>query len=192
VAQGGRDQGAELDHTALRWILLALRDPNDFELFVKALHALLQSDSGTGFTRDGGRVAQALFFGPDMLATSIVRLLHSAIPSDMFALAPADRRRFETRTATCLSIASLLARACDGPTPSAYHLWGAWAVPYSNPVCAMRLPSASIHNRPSPLSHTAQPSSSHGAHSSPTAHFSQIFCNAQTGPKRLHPPNRID
>jgi hypothetical protein len=133
-AHGGREQGAELDHTALRWTLLALTDPNDLELFVKALHALLQFDSGTGFTRDGGRVAQALFFGPDMLATSIVRLLHSAIPSDMFALAPADRRRFETRTATCLSIVSLLARACDGPTPSAYHLWGAWAVSYSNPV----------------------------------------------------------
>jgi hypothetical protein len=133
-AQGGREQGAELDHTALRWTLLALTDPNDLELFVKGLHALLQSDSGTGFTRDGGRVAQALFFGPDMLATSIVQLLHSSIPSDSFALAPADRRRLETRAATCLSIVSLLARACDGPTPSAYHLWGAWAVSYSNPV----------------------------------------------------------
>lgn len=133
-AQGGREQGAELDHTALRWTLLALTDPNDLELFVKALHALLQSDSATGFSRDGGRVAQALFFGPDMLATSIVQLLHSAIPSDTFTLAPADRRRLETRAATCLSIITLLARACDGPTPSAYHLWGAWAVSYSNSV----------------------------------------------------------
>ena len=133
-AQGGREQGAELDHTALRWTFLALTDPNDLELFVKALHGLLQSDSGTGFTRDGGRVAQALFFGSDMLATSIVQLLHSANPSDTFALAPADRRRLETRAATCLSVVSLLARACDGPTPSAYHLWGAWAVSYSNAV----------------------------------------------------------
>jgi len=133
-AQGGREQGAELDHTALRWTLLALTDLNDLELFVKALHALLQSDSSTGFTRDGGRVAQALLFGPEMLATNIVQLLHSAIPSDMLALAPADRQRLETRAATCLSIVSLLARACDGPTPSAYHLSGAWAFSYSSPV----------------------------------------------------------
>ena len=133
-AQGGREQGTELDHTALRWTLLALTDRNDLELFVKAFHALLQSDSGPGSTRDGGRVAQTLFFGPDMLATNIVQLLHSAIPSDMLALAPADRRRLETRAATCLSIVSHLARACDGPTPNAYHLWGAWAVSYSNPV----------------------------------------------------------
>ena len=133
-AQGGREQGADLDHTALRWTLLALTDPNDLELFVKALHSLLQSDSGTGFTRDGGCVAQALFFGPDMLWTNIVQLLHSTIPSEALTLAPADRRRLETRAATCLSIVSLFARACDGPTPSAYHLWGAWAVSYSNPV----------------------------------------------------------
>jgi len=129
-AQGGHEQGTELDHTALRWTLLALTDPNDLELFVKALHALLQSDSGTGFTR----VAQELFFGPDMLATNIVQLLHSTIPSDMIPLAPADRQRLETRATTCLSIVSHLARSCDGPTPSAYNLWGAWAVSYSNPV----------------------------------------------------------
>ena len=133
-AQGGREQGAELDHTALRWTLLALTDPNDLELFVKALRTLLQPDSGTGFTRDGGRVAQALLFGPDMLATNIVQLLHSTIPSNTLALALADHRRLETRAATCLSIVSHLARACDGPTPSAYHLWGAWAVSYSNPA----------------------------------------------------------
>lgn len=133
-AQGGREQGADLDHTALRWTLLTLTDPNDLELFIKALHSLLQSDSGTGFTRDGGCVAQALFFGPDMLWTNIVQLLHSAIPSEALALAPADSRRLEKRAATCLSIVSLLARACDGPTPSVYHLWGAWTVSYSNPV----------------------------------------------------------
>ena len=33
-AQGGREQGTELDHTALRWTLLALTDTNDLELFV--------------------------------------------------------------------------------------------------------------------------------------------------------------
>lgn len=131
-AQDGREQGAELDHTALRWTLLALTDPNDLELYVKALQTLLQSDSGTDFTRDGGRVAQALLFGPDMLATNIAQLLRSTIPSNTLALAPADRRRLETRAATCLTTISLLARACDGPTPSAYHLWGAWAVSYSN------------------------------------------------------------
>jgi hypothetical protein len=131
-AQGGREQGAELDHTALRWTLLALTDPNDLELFVKALQTLLQSDSGTGFTRDGGRVAQALLFGPDMLATNIAQLLRSTVPSNTLALAPADRRRLETRAATCLTTVSLLARACEGPTPSANDLWGAWAVSYSN------------------------------------------------------------
>jgi len=133
-AQGGREQGAELDHTALRWTLLALTDPNDLEMFVKALHGFLQSDSDTGFTRDGGRVAQSLLFGPDMLAVNLVQLLRSAIPSDTLVLAPADRRRLETRAATCLSTISLLARACDGPTHNAYYLWGAWAVSYSNPI----------------------------------------------------------
>jgi hypothetical protein len=131
-AQGGREQGAELDHTALRWTLLALTDPNDLELFVKALHTLLQSESGNEFTRDGGRIAQALLFGPDMLATNIAQLLRSTIPSNTLALGLADRRRLETCAATCLTTVSLLARACDGPTPSAYHLWGAWAVSYSN------------------------------------------------------------
>ena len=133
-SQDGHEQGAELDHTALRWTLLALTDPNDLELFVKALHVLLQSDSSTGFTRDGGHVAQTLFFGTDMLATNIVQLMHSTLPSDTLALALADRRRLETRAATCLNIVSLLARACDGPTHSAYHLWVTWAVSYSNPV----------------------------------------------------------
>ena len=87
-AQGDREQGTKLDHTALRWTLLALTDPNDLELFVKALHALLQSDSGTSFTRNYDRVAQTLFFGPDMLATNIVQLLHSAIPSDILEISP--------------------------------------------------------------------------------------------------------
>ncbi len=133
-AQGGREQGAQLDHTALRWTLLALTDPNDLELFVKALQGLLQSDSGTSLSRDGGRAVQALLFGPDMLATKVVQLLHSAIPSETLALAPADRQRLETRAATCLSTVSLLARACSGPAPGAYHLWGVWAFSYSNPV----------------------------------------------------------
>jgi len=133
-AQDGSDQGAELDHTALRWTLLALTDPNDLELFVKALQGLLQSDSGTSFTHDGGRAAQALLFGQDMLAKNVVRLLHSAIPSDALALSPADRRRLDARAATCLSTVSLLARACDGPSQRAYQLWGAWTVSYSNPV----------------------------------------------------------
>ena len=133
-ARDGAEQGAELDHTALRWTLLALTDHDDLELFVKALQDLLQSDSGNSFTHDGGRAAQALLFGPDMLAKNIVRLLHSAIPTDALALSPADRRRLDTRAATCLSTISLIARACDGPTPSAYNLWGAWAISYSNSV----------------------------------------------------------
>jgi hypothetical protein len=133
-AQDGSEQGAELDHTALRWTLLALTDPDDLELFVKALQGLLQPDSANSLTHKGGRAAQALLFGPDMLAKNIVRLLHSAIPSDTLALTPADRRRLDARAATCLSTVSLLARACDGPTPSGYHLWGAWAVSYSNAV----------------------------------------------------------
>jgi hypothetical protein len=133
-AQDGSEQGAELDHTALRWTLLALTDPNDLELFVKALQGLLQSDSGTSFPHNGGRAAQALLFGSDMLAKNVVRLLHSAIPSNAVALSVADRRRLDARAATCLSTVSLLARACDGPTPSTYHLWAAWAASYSNPV----------------------------------------------------------
>jgi hypothetical protein len=133
-AQDGSEQGAELDHTALRWTLLALTDPDNLELFVKALQGLLQSDSGTSFTRDGSRAAQALLFGQDMLAMNIVPLLRSAIPSDTLALTPADRRRLDARAATCLSTISLLASACEGPTQSTYHLWGAWATSYSNPV----------------------------------------------------------
>jgi hypothetical protein len=78
---GGREQGAELDHTALRWTLLALTDPDDLELFAKALQGLLQSDSGTSLSHDGGHAVQALLFGPDILATKVVQLLHSAIPS---------------------------------------------------------------------------------------------------------------
>lgn len=133
-AQHGSKQGADLDHAALSWTLLALTDPNDLELFVKALQGLLRSDSGTTLTRDGGRTAQALLFGPDMLAMNIVPLLRSAIPSDALAPSPVDRRRLDARAATCLSTISLLARACDGPTQSAYHLWGAWTTSYSNPV----------------------------------------------------------
>jgi hypothetical protein len=133
-AQGGHEQGAELDHTALRWTLPALTDPDDLELFAKTLQGLLQSHSGTSLSHDGGHAVQALLFGPDMLATKVVQLLHSAIPSEALALAPADRQRLETRAATCLSTISLLARTCSGPAPSGYHLWAAWAFSYSNPV----------------------------------------------------------
>jgi hypothetical protein len=133
-AQDGSKEGAELDHKALRWTLLALTDADDLELFVKALQGLLQSDSSTSFTRDGGRAAQALLFGTDMLAKNVVHLLHSSIPSDALALSPADRRRLDARAVTCLSTVSLLARACDGPTQREYHLWAAWAASYSNRV----------------------------------------------------------
>ena len=146
-AQRGSKQGADLDHDALSWTLLALTDPNDLELFVKALQGLLQSESGTSLTRDGGHTAQALLFGPDMLAMNIVPLLRSSIPSDALAPSPADRRRLDARAATCLSTISLLARACDGPTQSAYHLWGAWATSYSNPVVRSAL---ALRDHPQP------------------------------------------
>ncbi|KAI0287306.1 hypothetical protein BC826DRAFT_972305 [Russula brevipes] len=133
-AQDGDVQGAELDHAALRWTLFALTDPNDLELFVGALPGLLQSDSSTGVTRDGASAAQALLFGPDMLAKNIVRLLHSAVPSDALPLAATDRRRLDARAMMCLGTISLLARACDGPTQSAPQLWPAWATMYSNPI----------------------------------------------------------
>jgi hypothetical protein len=127
-------QGAELDHAALRWTLLALTDPNDLELFVGALPSLLQSDSSTSVTRDGASASQALLFGPDMLAKNIVQLLHSAVPSDALPLPATDRRRLDARAMMCLGTVSLLARACDGPTQSAPQLWPAWATMYSNPI----------------------------------------------------------
>ncbi|KAI0295902.1 hypothetical protein B0F90DRAFT_1927374 [Multifurca ochricompacta] len=133
-AQDGSAQGAELDHTALRWTLLALTDYNDLELFVDALPGLLQSDSGTVLTRDGGRAAQALLFGPDMLARHLVHLLHSAAPSEALALAPADRRRLNARAVTCLRTVSLLSRACDGPMLNSPKHWSEWAITYFNPV----------------------------------------------------------
>ncbi|KAI9454698.1 hypothetical protein F5148DRAFT_1228629 [Russula earlei] len=133
-AQDGSPQGFELDRTALRWTLLSVTDPNDLELFVGLLPGLLQSYSGTDFTRDGARAAQALLFGPDMLAKYLVGLLHSAVPLDSLALSPADRRQLDARAVTCLSSVSLLARACEGPTLSMPQLWPAWATAYSNPV----------------------------------------------------------
>lgn len=146
-ARDGSKQGAELDHTALRWTFLALTGPNDLELFVGSLPGLLQPDSGSNFARDGGHAAQALLFGPDMLAENVMWLLHSAIPSDALALAPADRRRLDARAVTCLSTISLLARACDGPTSSAPQLWAAWAARYSNPVARDAL-ALSAHPHP--------------------------------------------
>ncbi|KAH8977462.1 hypothetical protein EDB86DRAFT_1194745 [Lactarius hatsudake] len=133
-AHDGSEEGAELDHTALRWTLLALTDLRDLEQFIAALPALLQSDSSSTLTRDGGRAAQALLFGQDMLAVHLVRLLHSTFPSDALALPPAERQRLEARAATCLRTVMLLARACDGPTLAAPQHWPAWAITYFNPV----------------------------------------------------------
>ncbi|KAH8983869.1 hypothetical protein EDB92DRAFT_1951269 [Lactarius akahatsu] len=133
-AHDSSEEGAELDHTALRWTLLALTDLRDLEQFIGALPALLQSDSSSTLTRDGGRAAQALLFGQDMLAVHLVRLLHSTFPSDALALPPAERQRLEARAATCLRTVMLLARACDGPTLTAPQHWPAWAITYFNPV----------------------------------------------------------
>ncbi len=127
-------QGAELDHTALRWTLLALTEPNDIEQFVGTLPGLLQPDSGVGFTHDGTRAAQSLLFGPDMLASYLVRLLDSTVPSYASALSPADRRRLDARAVTCLSTVSLLARACEGPAQAAPELWSVWTSMYANPI----------------------------------------------------------
>ncbi|KAH9170660.1 hypothetical protein EDB89DRAFT_2071695 [Lactarius sanguifluus] len=133
-AHDGSEEGAELDHTALRWTLLALTDLRDLEQFIAALPALLQSDSGSTLTRDGGRAAQALLFGQDTLAVHLVRLLHSTFPSDALALPLAERQRLEARAATCLRTVMLLARACDGPTLAAPQHWPALAITYFNPV----------------------------------------------------------
>lgn len=131
-AHNGSAEGAELDHTALRWTLLALTDLRDLEQFIAALPALLRSDSSSTLTRDGGRAAQALLFGHDMLAVHLVRLLHSTFPTD--ALPAPERQRLEARAATCLRTIMLLSRACDGPTIDAPQHWSAWAVTYFNPV----------------------------------------------------------
>jgi hypothetical protein len=133
-AHDGSAEGAELDHTALRWTLLALTDLRDLEQFMAALPALLQSDSSSALTRDGGLAAQALLFGHDMLAMHLVRLLHSTFPSDALALPIAERQRLEARAATCLRTVMLLSRACDGPTLAAPQDWPAWAITYFNPV----------------------------------------------------------
>jgi hypothetical protein len=133
-AQEGSAEGAELDHTALRWTLLTLTDLRDLELFMGALPALLQSDSNSTLTRDGGRAAQALLFNHDMLAVHLVRLLHSTFPSDALALPAAERERLEARAATCLRTVMLLSRACDGPALTAPQHWPAWAITYFNPV----------------------------------------------------------
>jgi len=138
-AQDGSPQGTVLDHTALRWTLLSLTDPSDLELFIGSLPDLLQSDSGTSFTRHGTRAAQEFLFGTDMLSKNLAGLLHSTVPSDTLALSPADRRRLDARAATCLSTVSLLARACEGPTMSTPELWSAWTTTYSNPVARYAL-----------------------------------------------------
>jgi hypothetical protein len=155
-AQDGSAQGAELDHTALRWTFLALADPKDLEEFIDALPGLLQSDSGTGFTHDGARAAQSLLFGPDMLAKNIVYLLNSTVPSCASALAPADRHWLDARAATCLSTVSLLARACEGPTQATPHLWSAWATTYANPVARYALTLRSQYASTPMLSALAQ------------------------------------
>ena len=133
-AHGGSAEGAELDHTALRWTLLALTDLRDLEQFMAALPALLQSDSSSALTRDGGLAAQALLFGRDMLAVHLVRLLHSTFPSDALALPATERQRLEARAVTCLRTVMLLSRACEGPTLAAPQDWPAWAITYFNPV----------------------------------------------------------
>ena len=133
-AQEGSVEGAELDHTALRWTLLALTDLRDLELFMGALPALLHSDCSSTLTRDGGRAAQALLFNHDMLAVHLVRLLHSTFPSNALGLPAGERQRLEARAAMCLRAIMLLSRACDGPSLSAPQHWPAWAITYFNPV----------------------------------------------------------
>jgi hypothetical protein len=138
-SQDGSAEGADLDHTALRWTFVALTELNDLDQFVGALPGLLQSDSGTGFTHDGACAAQSLLFGPDLLAKHLVPLLHSTHPSYAPAFGPIDHRRLHARAATCLNTISLLARACEGPTQAAPHLWSAWATTYANPVARAAL-----------------------------------------------------
>lgn len=141
----GNAQGPQLDHMTLRWTLLALTDNKDLEEFIGALPSLLQSDTGSSLTPDGALAAQALLFSQDMLAVHLVRLLHSAVPPEL--LAPADRRqldtlatahgdrkRYETRAATCLGIIALLSRACEGPMLDAPQHWAKWTITYFNPV----------------------------------------------------------
>jgi hypothetical protein len=151
--QDGSTQGAELDHTALRSTFLTFSDLKDLEEFVGALPGLLQSDSGTGFTRDGACAAQSLLFGTDMLAKNIVHLLYSTVPS---ALAPADRRRLDACAATCLGTVSLLARACEGATQATPDLWPAWASTYANPVARCTLKLRSQHSAVPTLSAIAE------------------------------------
>lgn len=133
-AQQGSAEGAELDHTALRWTLLALTDLRDLELFMGALPALLHSECSSTLTLDGGRAAQALLFNHDMLAVHLVRLLHSTFPSDALTLPAAERQRLEARAAMCLRTVIILSRACDGPSLSAPQHWPAWAITYFNPI----------------------------------------------------------
>jgi hypothetical protein len=138
----GNTQGADLDHTALRWTLLALTDSKDIEEFMGALPSLLQSDSGTSLTRDGARAAQALLFGQDVLGAHLARLLHSSVPPELLrpadrqqlnTLVPAqaDRQRLDTRAATCLNVIALLSRSCKGPMLDEPLQW---AITYFNPV----------------------------------------------------------
>ena len=101
---------------------------------MSALPALLQSDSSSTLTRAGGRAAQSLLFGHDMLAVHLVRLLHSTFRSDTLALPDAERQRLEARAATCLRAIMLLSRACEGPTLAASEHWPTWAITYFNPV----------------------------------------------------------
>ena len=133
-AQDGSEAGAELDHTALRWTLLTLTDLRDLEQFMAALPALLQSDSSSTLTHHGGRTAQALLFGHDMLAVHLVRLLRSTLPLDTLALPGAESQRLEARAATCLRTVMLLSSACDGPTLHAPQDWPLWAIMYFGPV----------------------------------------------------------
>jgi hypothetical protein len=132
VSQWDKDDniGADLDHMALRWTLLALKDNKDLEEFIGALPSLLQSDSSTSLTYDGSVAAQALLFGEDMLAAEhLVRLLHSTV-----MLASVDRQRLDTRAATCLNVISLLSRSCKGPKRDHPDDWIHWIIWYFNPV----------------------------------------------------------
>jgi hypothetical protein len=122
--------GADLDHMALGWTLLALKDNKDLEEFIGALPSLLQSDSGINLTYDGSVAAQALLFGEDMLAAEhLVRLLHST-----FLLASVDRQRLDIRAVTCLNVISLLSRSCKGPKCDHPDDWIHWIIWYFNPV----------------------------------------------------------
>ena len=133
-AHDGSAEGAELDHTALRWTLLTLTDLRDLEQFMAALPALLQSGSSSTPTHDGGRAAQALLFDHDMLAVHLVRLLHSTFPSDTLALPATERQRLEARASTCLRTIMILSRACEGPMLDSPQDWPLWAITYFNPV----------------------------------------------------------